>query len=65
MDSQECRANALKCCRLAHGLASTQLRQDLLKLMVQWRELAVQIEKLKPPRPSGEASIGGGLFNSS
>lgn len=57
MDCEECRVNALTCYRLAQGLRDTNLRRDLLALMVQWRELAELIEETRRSR-TGSAGIG-------
>ncbi len=46
MDSREYRTNARRCYRLAQQVGDTEARQTLLKLMVQWRELAEQIDRV-------------------
>ena len=47
MTKEDCRANALKCYRVAQKAADRDVRRTLLALAVQWRELATQIERLQ------------------
>jgi hypothetical protein len=47
MTKEDCRANALKCYRSAQNVADREVRRILLDLAVQWRELAIQIERLQ------------------
>jgi hypothetical protein len=47
MTKEDCRANALKCYRNAQKAADREVRRTLLDLAVQWRELAIQIERLQ------------------
>ena len=47
MTKADCRANALKCYRIAQKTADRDVRHTLLDLAVQWRELAARIERLQ------------------
>lgn len=47
MTKEDCRANALKCYRIAQKAADRDVRRSLFDLAVQWRELAAQIERLQ------------------
>ena len=47
MTKEDCRANALKCYRVAQKALDQDVRRTLLDLAVQWRELAAQIERLQ------------------
>jgi hypothetical protein len=63
MTKEDCRANALKCYRIAQKAADRDVRRTLLHLTVQWRELAVQIERLQwdglpePSPPGGRPTL--------
>jgi hypothetical protein len=63
MTKDDCRANALKCYRIAQKAADQDVRRTLFDLAVQWRELAAQIERLQwenipePALPSGRATL--------
>jgi hypothetical protein len=63
MTKEDCRANALKCYRIAQNAVDRDVRHMLLDLAVQWRELAAQIERLQwenipePALPSGRATL--------
>jgi len=46
MTSQECRAKALECYQLAQKTADHDRRHALLHLAVQWRELAIKMDRL-------------------
>jgi hypothetical protein len=46
MTKEDCRANALKCYRIAQKTADRDVRRTLLDLAGQWRELGAQIERL-------------------
>jgi len=47
MTIDDCRANALKCYRIAQNAADQDVRRTLFDLAVQWRELAAKIERLQ------------------
>jgi hypothetical protein len=47
MTKDDCRANALKCCRIAQKATDRDVRRTLFDLSVQWRELADRIERLE------------------
>jgi hypothetical protein len=47
MTKDDCRANALKCCRIAQKAMDRDVRRTLFELSVQWRELAGRIERLE------------------
>jgi hypothetical protein len=55
MTSHECRAKALECYRAAQKAADPATRHSLLNLAVQWRELAIKMDRLNEdvshPRP--------------
>ena len=63
MTKADCRANALKCYRIAQKAADRDVRHTLLDLAVQWRELAVRIERLQwenarePDLPAGHPTL--------
>ena len=63
MTKEDCRANALKCYRVAQKAADQDVRRTLLDLAVQWRELAAQIERLQsenapePALPGGQPTL--------
>jgi len=63
MTKEDCRANALKCYRVAQKAADQDVRRTLLDLAVQWRELAAQIERLQwetapePALPGGYPTL--------
>lgn len=59
MTKEDCRANALKCYRTAQKTSDRDVRRTLLDLAVQWRELAVQIERLQGEDVLDSASSGG------
>ncbi len=59
MTKNDCRANALKCYRIAQVAADRNVRRTLLDLAVQWRELADQIERLQWETAPEPASPGG------
>jgi len=59
MTKNDCRANALKCYRIAQVAADRDVRRTLLDLAVQWRELADQIERLQWEAAPEPASPGG------
>jgi hypothetical protein len=59
MTKDDCRANALKCYRIAQKAADQDVRRTLLDLAVQWGELAVQIERLQLENAPEPASPGG------
>jgi hypothetical protein len=46
MTSHECRAKALECYRIAQKAADPETRHSLLNLAVQWRELAIKMDRL-------------------
>jgi hypothetical protein len=46
MTSQECRAKALECYRMAQKTVDHDTRRSLLNLAVQWRELAIQMDNV-------------------
>jgi hypothetical protein len=47
MTSHECRAKGLECYRAAQKAADPATRHSLLNLAVQWRELAIKMDRLK------------------
>lgn len=47
MTKEDCRANALKCYRIAQKVVDRDVRRTLLDLAVQWHELAAQIARLQ------------------
>jgi hypothetical protein len=47
MTKDECRANALKCRRIAKKATDRDVRRTLFDLSLQWRELADRIERLE------------------
>lgn len=63
MTKADCRANALKCYRIAQKAADRDVRRTLLDLAAQWRELAIRIERLQsenlpePDLPSGRPTL--------
>jgi hypothetical protein len=63
MTKEDCRANALRCYRIAQKAADRDVRRTLLHLAVQWRELAAQIERLQwdglpePSLPGGRPTL--------
>lgn len=63
MTKADCRANALKCYRMAQKQADRDVRRTLLDLAGQWRELATRIERLQwenasePDLPSGRPTL--------
>jgi hypothetical protein len=63
MTKDDCRANALKCYRIAQKASDLDVRRTLLDLAVQWRELAAQIERLEwenipaPVLPGGRPTL--------
>ena len=63
MTKEDCRANALKCYRVAQKAADRDVRRTLLELAVQWRDLAAQIERRqwesapKPAMPGGRPTL--------
>jgi hypothetical protein len=59
MTKDDCRANALKCYRIAQKAADQDVRRTLLDLAVQWGELAAQIERLQLENAPEPASPGG------
>ena len=59
MTKEDCRANALKCYRVAQKAADQDVRRTLLDLAVQWRELAAQIERLQSENAPEPALPGG------
>ena len=61
MTKEDCRANALKCYRVAQKAADRDVRRTLLALAVQWRELATQIERLQrlQPKNASQATLSG------
>jgi len=59
MSKDDCRAKALKCYRIAQKTADRDIRRALLELAVQWRELAVQIERLQRQSAPAFALPGG------
>jgi hypothetical protein len=65
MTKEDCRANALKCYRIAQKATDRDVRRSLLDLAVQWRELGAQIERLQwdnapePALPALPALSGG------
>jgi hypothetical protein len=59
MTKEDCRANALKCYRIAQKAVDRDVRRTLLDLAVQWRELATQIERLQWENAPEPASPGG------
>ena len=54
---QECRANALKCYRIAQEAVDMDVRQALFDLVIQWRELAARIERLNGQKPLQADSV--------
>jgi hypothetical protein len=59
MTKDDCRANALKCCRIAQKATDRDVRRTLFDLSVQWRELADRIERLECENTLEPASPGG------
>jgi hypothetical protein len=59
MTKDDCRANALKCYRIAQKAADRDVRRTLLDLAVQWGELATQIERLQREIAPAPALSGG------
>ena len=59
MTKDDCRANALKCCRIAQKATDRDVRRTLFDLSVQWRELADRIERLEWENMLEPASPGG------
>jgi hypothetical protein len=59
MTKEDCRANALKCYRVAQTAGDREVRRTLLELAVQWRELAAQIDRLHQGEITPPAAIGG------
>jgi hypothetical protein len=59
MTKDDCRAKALKCYRIAQKTADRDIRRALLELAVQWRKLAVQIERLQWQSAPPPALFGG------
>ena len=63
MTKDDCRANALKCYRIAQKAADRDVRRTLFDLAVQWRELGDQIERLQwerapaPPLTDGRTAL--------
>jgi hypothetical protein len=51
ISSTECRAKTLECYRLSHKLTSYDTRLALLRLVVQWGELADLIDQLNREHP--------------
>jgi len=47
MTKEDCRANALKCYRIAQTATDREVRHMLLNLAVEWRELAAQLDRLQ------------------
>jgi hypothetical protein len=45
MSSHECKESALRCYQLVQTIADADARQQLLKLMVNWHQLAKQIDQ--------------------
>jgi hypothetical protein len=60
---EDCRANALKCYRIAQKASDRHVRRALLDLAAQWRDLAAQIERLQwenapePALPGGRPTL--------
>jgi hypothetical protein len=59
MTKDDCRANALKCYRIAQKAADRDVRRTLLDLAVQWGKLATQIERLQREIAPAPALSGG------
>ena len=59
MTKEDCRANALKCYRIAQKAADRDVRRTLFDLSVQWRELADKIERLQWENAPKSALPGG------
>ena len=59
MTKEDCRANALKCYRIAQRSGDQAVRRTLLDLVVQWRELASKIERLEYDKIA-ELGLSGG-----
>jgi hypothetical protein len=59
MTKEDCRANALRCYRIAQKASDGDVRRTLLDLAVQWRELAAQIERLQWQNAAEPTSPGG------
>jgi hypothetical protein len=59
MTKEDCRANAIKCYRVAQTASDCEVRRTLLELAVQWRELAAQIDRLDQGKITPPAAIGG------
>jgi hypothetical protein len=63
MTKDDCRANALKCRRIAQKATDRDVRRTLFDLSVQWRELADRIERLEwentpePALPGGRPTL--------
>jgi hypothetical protein len=56
---EDCRANALKCYRIAQKATDQHVRRTLFDLAAQWRELGAQIERLQWDNAAEAASSGG------
>jgi hypothetical protein len=50
MTSSECRAKALECYQVAKKSNDPDVRRAMLALVVQWRELAEKMDRLKSDR---------------
>jgi hypothetical protein len=59
MTKEDCRANALKCYRIAQTATDREVRHMLFGLAVQWRELADQIERLSGEQIAASGTRGG------
>ena len=59
MTKEGCRANALKCYRIAQSARDRDVRRTLLDLAAQWSELAIRIEQLQWEQ-APEAAVRGG-----
>ena len=59
MTKEDCRANALKCYRIAQKASGRHVRRALLDLAAQWRDLAAQIERLQWENAPEPALAGG------
>jgi hypothetical protein len=47
MTSDDCRAKALECYRIAHKTLDSDARHMILECVVHWHELAAKIDRLK------------------
>jgi len=59
MTTEDCRANALKCYRIAQTASDREVRHMLLNLAVEWRELAAQLDRLHQGEAAAPAAVGG------